>query len=415
MNTSLKNIVSSLSLALDLTDSINARFENIIDDKLNINDSKQKFTNHSLCTTYIALEIGLAMNIGEDRLFDLYIASMIHDIGAQNILDCSHTSAWYIKKHCIDGADMIQKIPCLIQVHDIIKYHHENYDGTGTLKVKNSLVPIEAQILRLSDLIAIQIDFNSHPLIQNNKIINWVKHLSGKVFSPDITDVFLKVSRKESFWLNIYNIPMNNSIISPLIPNKDVFISLEEFEPIADVFASIIDNKSSFTAEHSKEIARLAYAVSKYLNYNEEKCLKMKIAGLLHDLGKLAVPTAILDKPGPLSDDEYSVIKSHTYYTRLILSKINDIDDICKWASSHHEKLNGTGYPEKLDSSYLTDECEIICVCDIYQSLTADRPYRKGMYMYEAFDILDDMVNKNYISEKAVNALKSTLISHNEK
>ena len=378
MNTSLKNIVSSLSLALDLTDSINARFENIIDDKLNINDSKQKFTNHSLCTTYIALEIGLAMNIGEDRLFDLYIASMIHDIGAQNILDCSHTSAWYIKKHCIDGADMIQKIPCLIQVHDIIKYHHENYDGTGTLKVKNSLVPIEAQILRLSDLIA-------------------------------------KVSRKESFWLNIYNIPMNNSIISPLIPNKDVFISLEEFEPIADVFASIIDNKSSFTAEHSKEIARLAYAVSKYLNYNEGKCLKMKIAGLLHDLGKLAVPTAILDKPGPLSDDEYSVIKSHTYYTRLILSKINDIDDICKWASSHHEKLNGTGYPEKLDSSYLTDECEIICVCDIYQSLTADRPYRKGMYMYEAFDILDDMVNKNYISEKAVNALKSTLISHNEK
>ena len=141
----------------------------------------------------------------------------------------------------------------------------------------------------------------------------------------------------------------------------------------------------------------------------------MKIAGLLHDIGKLAIPTKILDKNGPLTEEEFSVIKSHTYYTKLILDKIDNISDISLWASSHHEKLNVKVYPRRLKAEELSEECRIIGVCDIYQSLTADRPYRKGMYMYQAFEILDDMVNNNLICKNAVNHLKNTLISHIEK
>jgi len=122
-----------------------------------------------------------------------------------------------------------------------------------------------------------------------------------------------------------------------------------------------------------------------------------------------------LDKDGPLTEEEYSIIKSHTYYTKLILDKIDHISDISLWASSHHEKLNGKGYPRRLKAEDLSEECRIIGVCDIYQSLTADRPYRKGMYMYEAFDILDDMVNRNLICGNAVRHFKNTLVSRVEK
>ncbi|MEG0132715.1 MAG: HD domain-containing protein [Clostridium sp.] len=414
MNISMKNIVSALSLSLDLSDNNWSKFENIVNIPSKSNTSTHKFSNHSKCTSYISLEIARAMNIDETSYYNLYIACMIHDIGTQNIFDKSHNSNWYIKKHCIDGSEMIQTIPSLIQVYDIIRYHHENYDGSGCLNLKNSLNPIESQILRLADLVEIQIDFDIPSYLQKNDIINWVLAQNGIIFAPQVVDAFLKISEPEAFWLNLLNIPTMDFILNNLAPKKDTLISLEEFEPIADLFANIIDTKSSFTATHSKEIAILAYNVSKHLGYDEEKCLKMKISGLLHDIGKLAIPTYILDKEGPLTEDEFSIIRSHTYYTKLILDKIDNISDISLWASSHHEKLNGLGYPRRLSADELSEECRIIGVCDIYQALTADRPYRSGLYMYQAFDILDEMVGYGSICSNAVKNLKDTLISQVE-
>ncbi len=414
MYISMKNIVSTLSLSLDLTDNDWNKFEDIIDTKTKIDTSNHEFSNHSKCTSYISLEIARAINLNEDSYFNLYIASMIHDIGTQNIFDSSHDSSWYIKKHCIEGSEMIQNIPSLIQVYDIIRYHHENYDGSGCLKLKNSLIPIEAQILRLADLIEIQTDYSAPYYTEKDKLINWVKSHNGVLFSPQIVEGFLKVSASEYFWLNLLNVPTMDFILDNITPKNDILISLSEFEAIADVFATIIDNKSSFTADHSKKISTLAYNVSTHICYTEEKCLKMKIAGLLHDIGKLTIPTSILDKNGPLTEEEYSIIKSHPYYTKLILDKIDNISDISMWASCHHEKLNGLGYPRMLSAKDLSEECRIIGVCDIYQSLTADRPYRDSMYMYQAFDILDDMAARNLICKKAVNYLKDTLISEVE-
>ncbi|MPN28700.1 3'3'-cGAMP-specific phosphodiesterase 1 [bioreactor metagenome] len=200
-------------------------------------------------------------------------------------------------------------------------------------------------------------------------------------------------------------------ILDYIAPKKEKYVTLKEFEYIAEIFATIIDSKSGFTAMHSRGIADLAFEVSKYVGYDENKCLKMKIAGLLHDIGKLAIPATILDKKDKLTEDEFSLIKSHTYYTKLILDRIELIPDISEWAANHHEKLNGAGYPRRLSAEHISEESKIIGVCDIYQALTEDRPYRKGMYMYEAFQILDDMVKSEFICGNAVKALKSTLIS----
>jgi len=124
---------------------------------------------------------------------------------------------------------------------------------------------------------------------------------------------------------------------------------------------------------------------------------------------------AILDKKGKLTEDEFSLIKSHTYYTKLILDRIESVSEISNWAANHHEKLNGYGYPRRLSKDEISEESRIIGVCDIYQALTEDRPYHKGMYMYEAFDILDDMVRSGFICDNAVKYLKKTLIYKVEK
>lgn len=416
MNISLNKIVNALSIALDLTETTSLQNMNVIEDISEVDYSKHKYSHHSKRTAYISLEIGNKLKINDENYHNLYIASMLHDIGAQNMLDEAHTSSVeYIKEHCVQGAYMIQKIPALIQIYDIILYHHENYDGSGCMKLKNYLIPIEAQIIRLADLLEVMFDESIPIYKQKDRILEWVKQQSGRLFSPDIVDCFLSIANSESFWLNLYNVPHLNFILDNIAPKKEKFITLTEFEHIAEIFAAIIDNKSSFTAMHSRGIAKLAYDVSKYLNYPEDKCLKMKISGLLHDIGKLAIPSNILDKKGKLTDDEFSLIKSHTYYTKLILDRIESVSEISNWAANHHEKLNGYGYPRRLSKDEISEESRIIGVCDIYQALTEDRPYRKGMYMYEAFDILDDMVRSGFICDNAVKYLKKTLIYKVEK
>ncbi len=415
MKISLNKIVHALSIALDLAMANSDMGLKLMEDIDSNNSTKSKFSHHSNRTTYISLRIAKQLQLNDESYKNLYISAILHDIGCQGIFDKAHTFKECIKEHCIEGSNMILKIPMFIHMYDIILYHHENYDGSGAMKLKNYLTPIESQIIRLADSIEILYDESIPFYMQKDKIIEYVKKNEGIIFSPEIVKAFLEICPAESFWLDINNTPFFPFILQDLLPKDITYVTLEEFEYIADIFASIIDNKSSFTASHSRGIANLAYEVSKHIGYSDSKCLKMKIAGLLHDIGKLAIPNDILDKNTSLTNEEFSIIKSHTYYTKLILDRIEEISDICDWACNHHEKLNGEGYPRKLKAEEISEEARIIGVCDIYQALTEDRPYRKGMYMYEAFGILDDMANNGFICETAVKYMKDALITNAQK
>ncbi|WDU84594.1 HD-GYP domain-containing protein [Caloramator sp. Dgby_cultured_2] len=133
------------------------------------------------------------------------------------------------------------------------------------------------------------------------------------------------------------------------------------------------------------------------------------MAALLHDAGKLAIPNSILNKNGALDSREINIIKSHTYYTRLILSRVKGLEDITNWAANHHEKLDGSGYPLGLDKEGLSLEERIMAVCDIYEALTADRPYRKGLQKDKAISIIQSMVDKGEICSTALKYLKEVI------
>ncbi|WDC84685.1 HD domain-containing protein [Caloramator sp. mosi_1] len=136
----------------------------------------------------------------------------------------------------------------------------------------------------------------------------------------------------------------------------------------------------------------------------------MEIAALLHDIGKLSIPNSILDKNGKLTPDEMQIMRSHTYYTRFILSKIEGFEEITEWASNHHEKLNGRGYPLGLVADELSLESRIMAICDIYEALTADRPYRAGMRPEDAFKIIETMIEAGEVCNKAFNIVKHALL-----
>jgi HD-GYP domain-containing protein (c-di-GMP phosphodiesterase class II) len=149
--------------------------------------------------------------------------------------------------------------------------------------------------------------------------------------------------------------------------------------------------------------------MAKVIGYDEETSRKIRIAGLLHDLGKLAVPNSILDKPDKLTEEEFMVIKSHTYYTKEILKEIDGIDDIAEWAANHHEKLDGSGYPEGLKGDEIGEIDRHVAVCDMYQALTEDRPYRKGLELKQAIDIIAKSVKDNKVSGESLEILKEVV------
>lgn len=409
MNISLDKTIRAIAIALDLAEISSVKDSDIIEDISNINFSKHNYLNHSKRTTYISLILGGQLNLSENFMKELYISSLLHDIGASNFLKESHISNTFILDHCKNGSKIIKNLPLFSNISPVILYHHENFDGSGAMGLRGDEIPLASQIIRLADLVELLYDEGSPSNKQSNQIISWVKQNSNSIFSEYLVNTFLSIAEKDIFWFDIENISFMDFILDNISPKLNISLNLYEFEKIAYILASIIDNKSSFTAKHSRGIANLAWMVSQHIGYPEEKCLEMKIAGLLHDIGKLAIPNSILDKKGKLTKDEFSIIKSHVYYTKIILDRIEDIRDISEWASNHHEKLNGAGYPRKFYNHTLSEESKILCACDIYQALTEDRPYRNGLDSSMAFSILTGMVNEGLVCRDAVKQLSNTV------
>ncbi|MBM7870316.1 putative nucleotidyltransferase with HDIG domain [Clostridium pascui] len=413
MKINMDKIIRALSLALDLAQmsALDNNTNMIVEEISNIDYSKHVFMNHSKRVCYISLELAHSLQLDYSTIEELYVSSLLHDIGASNFFNRSHSYPNFIKEHCLIGSEITSDFPKFNNLSTLILYHHENHDGTGPMKLKNTDIPLASQIMRLADILDLLYDDSKPCYTQKEYISSWIEKHSNIIFSPALIKAFSQCSSKDSFWFNLENINLLDVALKDLLPEFDVYLTLDEFKKIAYIFGNIIDNKNEFTARHSTGISELAYSVAKHLGYDNEKCLKMKIAGLLHDIGKVAIPNNILEKNGPLTKDQFNIIKSHVYYTKVILDKMEVISDISDWASNHHEKLNGKGYPRALSSNEISEESRIMGVCDIYQALTEERPYRKGLSPEETFKIMDDMAKNNFICSKALSYLKETVIS----
>ena len=186
----------------------------------------------------------------------------------------------------------------------------------------------------------------------------------------------------------------------PAIP-----LDLHGMEEIAQFFSTIIDTRSHFTANHSSGVSASAMKLAELLNMTSTECQEMRIAGYLHDLGKLAVPETIIEKPGNLDKDERDVMKSHTYHTYSILKEVKGLEKIAVWASFHHETLTGEGYPFHRSAKELPPGARVMAVADIFTALTEDRPYRKGFEKKKVVEIFSEMVSEGKIDKNITNIL----------
>jgi len=172
----------------------------------------------------------------------------------------------------------------------------------------------------------------------------------------------------------------------------------------------LIDFRCSFTATHSAGVAAVASKIGELMKLPAFMVTNLKIAGFLHDLGKLSIDPFILYKDGPLSYEERMEIKKHVYYTYYALNSMDIFENIKEWAAFHHEYLDGTGYPFHLSSDRLDTGSRIMTVSDIFTALTEDRPYRKGLPKHNSLEIINKMVSAGKLDPIVV----KTLINHYE-
>ena len=159
---------------------------------------------------------------------------------------------------------------------------------------------------------------------------------------------------------------------------------------IIESFAKVIDMKDSYTQGHSQRVAKYTRMLAKELGYDEDTVENYYNIALMHDIGKIGIPDQVLNKPGKLTDEEYSVIKSHTERGYDVLNSISLMPEIVVGAEFHHERPDGKGYPKGLKGSEIPRVAQIIAVADTFDAMYSDRPYRKRMNFDRAVGIIED-------------------------
>ena len=176
--------------------------------------------------------------------------------------------------------------------------------------------------------------------------------------------------------------------------------SSNHLEEIATSLAGAIDAKDTYTKGHSTSVSRYSEALARAINLPENEVERIRIGALLHDVGKIGIPESVLRKPDKLSDEEWEIMKQHpTIGAEKVLKSNETLKDLIPIVKYHHERIDGKGYPEKLKGDKIPLAARIVAVADAYHALVSDRPYRKGLGIDKACEILTSGMGTQWDSD----------------
>ncbi|MDU2064359.1 MAG: HD domain-containing protein [Sporomusaceae bacterium] len=375
------NLLRALSMALEL--------------------SSGGLSRHHWRTAMIASRIAEAIGMEDFERHNLIYATLLHDIGAasnwQEKGQLRIAGADFLYKHAQMGYDLLKNSTQLGYLAEAIRHHHDFWDGSSPSGLAGDKIPLHSRIIHLADRVEIQLHDNEFVFSQRADILTNIRKRSGTSFDPELVKALHDFASQESFWLDLMNPHYYQNFFSQIYDYGKVNFSLCDMIDIAEIFATIIDRTSRFTGAHSRSVASISAFLAEGRGFCDDEVKMMRIAGLLHDLGKLSIPSSVLEKPGHLSGAEFHMIKQHTYYTYRVLEQIEGFETIAEWAAYHHETLDGVGYPFRIPEKALSLGARIVAVADVFTALTETRPYRKNLTLQEVEKIMTGMVDHHKI------------------
>lgn len=357
--------------------------------------------DHHLRVAYIAASLAESAGLGAGEAQDTLIAAALHDAGAvasaQACVVLDHALVNYrlgelpldIHCHGHEGYLLTRGFPPFARAAAAIRFHHVDWAYGAGREHGGVPVPFASHILHLADRIAVLPARDGNILAQAATIRTTVADDAGRLFMPELVSAFERIAVRESFWFDLV-CAHKEHIIRDRFGSGEVALELDALESLGQVFGRIIDYRSPFTATHSSGVAATAETLGQRLGMCGADRKLLRVAGYLHDIGKLAVPLEIIEKPGRLTAEEMLVVKQHAWYTHRILAAVPGLETVNTWASLHHERLDGNGYPFR--PAEIPLGARIVAAADVFTAITEDRPYRKGMAREAALAALDRLV-----------------------
>ena len=336
---------------------------------------------------------------------------------------------------CSRGAEIALKLGFEPHVADAVFALDEHWDGKGSPRhLKGAEIPLLARIVCVAQTMEV---FAS--AFDPESCFEMLRARCGTWFDPDVVDAALQLENDSYLWdqhsyLQIEPTPLPlatdascggrrkgqgdggqpsatseppNPRSSPHLPMPEAahIATDSSIDQLCEAFAQIVDAKSTFTGQHSTRVTEYSLAIADGFCFDEERKRTLRRAALLHDIGKLGVPNAILDKPGKLTEAEFATVRLHPMYTQEILKPIRGFERIAEVASAHHERLDGTGYWRGLSAKELDMDMRVIAAADVFDALSASRPYRSAMSLEEVYATMDKMAC-HHLDPDCIDALK---------
>jgi len=366
---------------------------------------------HSLRVSALCAKMGRKTGYDDDSLLALFYCALFHDNALTEYTLTKRMSGYNsidLKPHCEYGQRNVEWLPFKKNIDGYILHHHSCENGTGPFGVRE--FPHEAALIGAADMIDVINNLQQIPPGELGALRDKITSCIGGFSTKSALEKMLDIMDSETLEsLKDENI---HDTVRKSAPPWKTQMEDESVLRLAQFIAYIIDCKSKFTRKHTEQIANRAWFMGGFYNYLREEKTKLYLAAALHDIGKIATPSQVLEKPDKLDKEEYKIIMDHVRHTHDWLSEVEGLGDIHRWACEHHEKLDGTGYPMKKSDAELDFNSRLLACIDIYQAVCEERPYHPARSHGETMPILYDMADKGFIDRKIVKDLDEAMADY---
>jgi putative nucleotidyltransferase with HDIG domain len=299
-------------------------------------------------------------------------------------LTAPRVSRELVELRCERGAKIAHDLQLPDATASAIHALDEHWDGSGHPDgLRGEQIPLLARVVSLAQ--TVEIFATSSGLEEAYKV---ARKRKGTWFDPRLVKALMNFRSDERFWEMFYAEDPARLVAEFEPRDQGMRVDNSVLDRIAHGFALVIDAKSPWTFKHSEGVATIAAGIATTMGLPAGKIRDIRRAGLLHDVGKLGVSNLILDKPGKLNDGELDEMRKHTAHTYRILRQVAGFRDLASMAAAHHERLDGKGYHLGLNADQLGTPERILAVADMYEALTASRPYRKDLSPTQVMEIM---------------------------
>jgi HD-GYP domain-containing protein (c-di-GMP phosphodiesterase class II) len=281
---------------------------------------------------------------------------------------------------CERGADVARKVGMGEATAEAIAALDEHWDGRGyPVGVAGEEIPLLGRILCLAQTAEVFWQLGGA-----DGACAVARGRRGAWFDPALADALCRFAHDDEFWLSLEQPDV--AVWEPV--DRVETVDETRLDRVAEAFATVVDAKSPYTAAHSEGVARIAAALAALLELDDRGRRDLYRAGLLHDIGKLGISNRILDKRGPLDEEEWREVRRHPLTSIQILRRVRPLENVARLSGLHHERLDGSGYHMGLDGGELDLPARVLAVADVAEALSAERPYRESLAPDEVLTIM---------------------------